>query len=136
VVLVIEVVVVAVVVFVVAALAVGRFDRMSSAPPDAAPRGLPAHGPVTAPAVAGVRLNMAFRGYRMSEVDALIARLADEVAWRDQELARRDDELVRLAAFVHDNPPAGTVPGAPEVAGPSTGPLPSGGDGTDWPRIG
>ncbi|ORT49064.1 DivIVA domain-containing protein [Frankia sp. KB5] len=97
-VLVIEIVIVAAVVFAVAALAVGRFDRLAPAPPDGAPTGLPA-GMVTAGDVARTRFGMALRGYRMAEVDAVLLRLADELAWRDDELARRDEELVRLAAF-------------------------------------
>ncbi|WP_322759647.1 DivIVA domain-containing protein [Frankia sp. Cr2] len=96
----VEIVVVAAIVFAVAALAVGRFDRLSSAPPDAAGHGLPAPA-VSAADVNGVRFDMAFRGYRMAEVDAVLARLADEIAWRDAELARRDEEMVRLASFAH-----------------------------------
>jgi len=106
VVLVIEVLVIAAVVFVVAALAVGWFDRMAPAPPDSAPTGLPATGPVSAREVAETRLNLAVRGYRMAEVDVLLARLAGELAWRDEELARRDEELVRLATFAHADLPA------------------------------
>jgi len=118
-VLAIEVLVVAALVFVVAALAVGWFDRMAPAPPDAAPTGLPAEGPVSAREVAGVRLNLAFRGYRMAEVDALLSRLAGELAWRDEELARRDDELVRLATFAHAD--SGHAP-APGTEGPAPAP--------------
>ncbi|WP_239380939.1 DivIVA domain-containing protein [Frankia sp. CIT1] len=98
--LVVEIVVVAAIVFAVAALSVGRFDRLSPAPPDAAGDGLPALT-VSAADLAGVRFDMAFRGYRMAEVDAVVARLADELAWRDAELARRDEEMVRLASFAH-----------------------------------
>jgi DivIVA domain-containing protein len=125
VVLAVEVLVVAVLVFVVAALAVGWFDRMSPAPPDAAPTGLPADGPVSAPSVAGVRLNLAFRGYRMAEVDALLARLAGELAWRDEELARRDDELVRLATFAHGGAPGAMSDLPPESPG-TPGAVPGG----------
>jgi DivIVA domain-containing protein len=134
VVLAIEVLVVAALVFVVAALAVGWFDRMAPAPPDAAPTGLPADGPVGAREVGGIRLNLAFRGYRMAEVDALIARLAGELAWRDEELARRDDELVRLATFAHADAtqgPAGGVDGSAPGASPVT---PTDGQ-TQWPGL-
>ncbi|WP_154676984.1 DivIVA domain-containing protein [Parafrankia discariae] len=99
-VLAVEIVLVAVVVFVVAALAVGRFDRMAPAVPDGPHTGLGARS-VVADDVADVRFGMAARGYRMAEVDAVLARLAYEIAWRDEELARRDDELVRLAEFAH-----------------------------------
>ncbi|MBL7492713.1 DivIVA domain-containing protein [Frankia sp. AgB1.9] len=121
-VLAIEILVVAALVFVVAALAVGWFDRMAPAPPDAAPTGLPADGPVGAREVGGIRLNLAFRGYRMAEVDALLARLAGELAWRDEELARRDDELVRLATFAHADATQGPAGGA-EGAAPGASPV-------------
>lgn len=88
--LLVEVVVVAGVVFAVAALAVGRLDRMAPAPPDAADDGLP-DGPLAPEDVASARFGLAFRGYRMAEVDAVLARLAGE-------LARRDDEIARLRA--------------------------------------
>jgi DivIVA domain-containing protein len=136
VVLAIEILVVASIVFVVAALAVGWFDRMAPAPPDASPTGLPAEGQVSARQVRGVRLNLAFRGYRMAEVDTLLARLAGELAWRDEELARRDDELVRLATFAHVQPPltapqATTMPQATTLQG--TTPQTTVGEASDAP---
>ncbi|MCL9758342.1 DivIVA domain-containing protein [Frankia sp. AiPa1] len=97
-VLAVEIVIVVAVVFTVAALAVGRFERMRPAPPDSSSVGLPT-GEVTAGDVTRTRFAMALRGYRMAEVDAVLLRLADELAWRDDELARRDEELVRLASF-------------------------------------
>ncbi len=126
----IEILVVAALVFVVAALAVGWFDRMAPASPDAAPTGLPGDGPVSAREVGGIRLNLAFRGYRMAEVDAVLARLAGELAWRDEELARRDDELVRLATFAHADA-AQRPAGGPEGASPGT---PADGQ-SPWPGI-
>ncbi|EIV95680.1 DivIVA domain-containing protein [Frankia sp. QA3] len=104
-VLAVEIVIVAAVVFAVAALAVGRFDRLAPAPPDSASVGLPADT-VTAGDVTRLRFGMAPRGYRMAEVDAVLLRLAEELAWRDEELARRDDELVRLATFARIGPAA------------------------------
>ncbi len=85
--LVIEVVVVAAIVFVVAALAVGRFDRMVEAPPDSTADGLP-DGALEPGDVLGARFDLALRGYRMSEVDAVLERLAGELARRDAEIAR------------------------------------------------
>jgi len=113
--------VIAAVVFVVAALAVGWFDRMAPAPPDATPTGLPTTGPVGAREVAEARLNLAFRGYRMAEVDELLARLAGELAWRDEELARRDEELVRLATFAQADLPA-AAPTIGTIGTPGTTP--------------
>jgi DivIVA domain-containing protein len=126
VVVVVEVVAVAAVVFVVAALAVGRFDRMSQAPPDAPfVEPLPA-GPVSSADVRAARFAMCLRGYRMSEVDAVLARLADELAWRDDELARRDVEIVKLAEFARMTRPSG-------VEADATGP--SGESGEDPRRV-
>ncbi len=105
----VEIVIVAAVVFAVAALAVGRFDRLRPAPPDSASVGLPA-GMVTAGDINRTRFAMALRGYRMAEVDAVLLRLAEELAWRDDELARRDDELVRLATFARAEAEAEPAP--------------------------
>jgi DivIVA domain-containing protein len=112
VVLAVEIVIVAAVVFAVAALAVGRFDRLRPAPPDSASVGLP-EGAVSAGDITRTRFAMALRGYRMSEVDAVLLRLAEELAWRDDELARRDDELVRLASFARIGTGAGEEPADP-----------------------
>jgi len=49
--------------------------------------GLPA-GPVSRDALDRVRIDVAFRGYRMEQVDAVLARLADEIALRDSEIDR------------------------------------------------
>ena len=43
---------------------------------------VPADRPLTAEDLRRVRFSVAFRGYRMSEVDALLARLADEAGGR------------------------------------------------------
>jgi hypothetical protein len=53
---------------------------------------------------------MALRGYKMAEVDAVLARLADELAWRDEEIARRDAEIVKLAEFARIGQPMGYPP--------------------------
>lgn len=86
----------------VAALAVGRLGSgMTVAMPD------PVHttghdvlGPqeVTRAEVTGVRFDRALRGYRMDQVDAVLDRLG-------QELARRDERIAALTARP-DDPPA------------------------------
>jgi DivIVA domain-containing protein len=48
---------------------------------------LPA-GPVRSAQVHDVRLDQALRGYRMDQVDEVLARLADELATRDAEIDR------------------------------------------------
>jgi DivIVA domain-containing protein len=62
----------------VALVAAGRGAPMRPAAPDRAPSGLPVDGPVTAEQLRRVRFPLAFRGYRMDEVDALLDRLARE----------------------------------------------------------
>ena len=45
-------------------------------------------GPLEVGDVSAVRFSVAFRGYRMDEVDAVLDRLSDELAERDAEIAR------------------------------------------------
>ena len=59
---------------------------LADAPPDRPDLQLP-DGPVTADDVEAVRFSTAVRGYRMDEVDAVLARLAAELADRDRRLA-------------------------------------------------
>lgn len=49
--------------------------------------GLPA-GPVSRDDLDQIRIDVAFRGYRMDQVDAVLTRLADEIALRDTEIDR------------------------------------------------
>ncbi|PRZ41034.1 DivIVA domain-containing protein [Antricoccus suffuscus] len=66
-------------------------ERVDSSP-DSSPVVLP-HGRVLAPEdLDKVRLPVAFRGYRMAEVDALLDRLSEELAIRDA-LARSPQPL-------------------------------------------
>ncbi len=63
----------------VAVVAVGRGGSMGPAYDDRADVRLPAHRPVTAQDLRGLRFNTVLRGYRASEVDALIDRLAAQL---------------------------------------------------------
>jgi DivIVA domain-containing protein len=62
----------------VAVVAAGRGAPLSRAYDDRPDLALPADGPVSASDLRRVRFSLAFRGYRMSEVDALLDRLARE----------------------------------------------------------
>jgi len=62
----------------VAVVAAGRGDPMAEAYDDRPDATVPAEGPLTADDLRRVRFSLAFRGYRMSEVDALLDRLARE----------------------------------------------------------
>jgi DivIVA domain-containing protein len=64
----------------VALLAAGRGTPMSQAYDDRPDAVVPAEGPLSAEDLRRVRFSLAFRGYRMSEVDALLDRLARERA--------------------------------------------------------
>lgn len=76
------------VVGVVAAVATGRVRGGLDEPTTSRPyRALPAP-PLVAGDVDAVRFSLALRGYRMDEVDEVLARLRDELAGRDAELAR------------------------------------------------
>ena len=67
---------------------------------DEIPDGLPATGQLVAEDVARIRLPVALRGYRMTEVDAVLDRLAVELELRDRRLA----ELTRAAVLPSSEP--------------------------------
>lgn len=62
----------------VAVVAAGRGGSMSETYDDRPDARVPADGPLTASDLRQVRFGTALRGYRMSEVDALLDRLAAE----------------------------------------------------------
>lgn len=62
----------------VAAVAAGRGKPMAQEYPDRPDVLVPEQGPLRAEDLRRVRFSLAFRGYRMDEVDALLARLAAE----------------------------------------------------------
>ncbi|WP_082574673.1 MULTISPECIES: DivIVA domain-containing protein [unclassified Nocardioides] len=62
----------------VALLAAGRGTPMAEVYDDRPDSSVPATGPLAADDIRRVRFSLAFRGYRMSEVDALLDRLAQE----------------------------------------------------------
>jgi DivIVA domain-containing protein len=65
-----------------------------TAPPDAADVGLPHDREVSGADVDAVGLGLAFRGYRMDEVDAVLDRLRDALQARDAEISRLEAMLV------------------------------------------
>lgn len=66
----------------VAVVAAGRGGSMTEVYDDRPDSRVQADGPLTAEDVRKVRFSAAFRGYRMSEVDALLDRLAVEMDTR------------------------------------------------------
>ena len=62
----------------IAVLAAGKGAPMAEVYDDRPDAQVPARGPLTGDDLRRVRFSLAFRGYRMSEVDALLERLASE----------------------------------------------------------
>ena len=109
------------VLFVVAAVALRDEAVLVEAPPDRADLALPDVGPVTAGDLAQLRFGMALRGYRMSQVDAVLDRLAEELLERDEQLAALSSEVDRLRARPPVDAPTAAYQrpvAAPEQDGP------------------
>lgn len=82
---------VAAVVFLLAALVFGRGEELAPLPPGASPTRLPADD-VTPQDVRELKFQQVFRGYKMTEVDWALQRLALEV----ETLRARVEELEEL----------------------------------------
>jgi DivIVA domain-containing protein len=63
----------------IAMVAAGKGTPLAEDEGDAPDSGLPATGPLQAEHLRRVRFPLALRGYRMADVDALLARLADQL---------------------------------------------------------
>lgn len=72
----------------IALVASGRGGSLGDAEPDRSPAGTLPEGPVDRSALERLRFTVAFRGYRMDEVDRVLARLAAELESRP---AREDE---------------------------------------------
>ena len=99
----------------VAIVASGRGDSMAEVYDDRPDVSLPAGRPLNADALRSVRLNTGVRGYRMDEVDALLARLEAEM------LEREDRAEVRLVT-PPDEPPTSDASGPGDVGPGDVGP--------------
>ncbi len=112
-VLLLEVVLIAVVLFAAAVLATGLSgpDREASEGSGPPPVELPAADePMLAEQVRSVRIPVSLRGYRMRDVDALLERLAGELQERDAQLRALPPAEVTVGQA--DGEPGGTVTGA------------------------
>jgi DivIVA domain-containing protein len=76
-----------VVIAVVAVVSTGRGDALPDAPPDRSPWGRLPTGAVARDDIDELHFSLAFRGYRMDEVDEVLDRLATELSDRDEQLA-------------------------------------------------
>ncbi|MGZ6793827.1 MAG: DivIVA domain-containing protein, partial [Mycobacteriales bacterium] len=94
------------------------------APVDAADLGLPV-GPLQPEDVPEIRLGLAFRGYRMSEVDDVLDRVGVELAARDariRELERALADVVEPHVAALEREQAGAVPVAAAAPAPEPAP--------------
>jgi len=91
------------VIFAIFAVAAGRGGSLTQFQPDWPGRPLPQDRPVRASDLADAKFSVAFRGYRMAEVDEALDRLAVEIA-------QRDERIQQLTGQPFDvEPPAVTV---------------------------
>ncbi|HSS68075.1 MAG TPA: DivIVA domain-containing protein [Nocardioidaceae bacterium] len=95
----------------VVAVAVGRGGSMSEAYDDRPDTAIPSGRPLTADDLREVRFSTAVRGYRMDEVDALLARLRADLIARE---SASPDEEVRVVDSVVDDGSAQHVARAAE----------------------
>jgi DivIVA domain-containing protein len=85
-------VLVAAVVFLIASVVFGRGEELPALPPGASPTRLPASG-ITADDVRDVRFQLVVRGYKMSEVDWVLRRVAAELDELRTEVADLREQL-------------------------------------------
>lgn len=124
--IVVEVLLIAAVLFAVAAVAAGRGDLLGAAPRDLAQLGLPAERPIRSEDLGALRFSMALRGYRMVEVDEVLDRVSAELADRDERIATLEAGVVATAPTLETSA-AATAPTLPtegsQRAAPTEGPL-------------
>jgi DivIVA domain-containing protein len=75
----------------IALLAAGRGAPLADVYDDRPDATVPAEGPLRAEDLRRIRFSLAFRGYRMSEVDALLDRLASELEGAPEPPERGED---------------------------------------------
>lgn len=76
------------VLFGVAAVLTGRATGLAEMPPDRTPLPLPPDRLTDADDLRAVRFDLAFRGYRMDQVDAVLDRVAGDLTARDAEISK------------------------------------------------
>jgi DivIVA domain-containing protein len=100
------------VIFAIFAVTVGRGGSMTQFQPDWPGQPLPQERSVRASDLADAKFSVAFRGYRMAEVDEALDRLAVEIAQRDERIQQLTGQPFEA------DPPAVTV--VPATGAPTT----------------
>ncbi len=90
-----------------AVVAVRDEPLLAEAPPDRTEPRLPDDRALQADHLEDVRFDVAVRGYRMAQVDAVLERAAGELRDRDARLERAEAELARLRALMGGSGGAG-----------------------------
>ncbi|HEX5407263.1 MAG TPA: DivIVA domain-containing protein [Pseudonocardiaceae bacterium] len=90
-------VLVAAVVYLLASAVFGRGEELAPLPPGASPTRLPADD-ATGDDIRSVRFQQVFRGYKMSEVDWVLARLSEDVDQLRARLAELEGTPVSVAS--------------------------------------
>jgi DivIVA domain-containing protein len=94
--LVVVALVVAALVFGVGALLTGADPGLVPAEPEGGSRGLPTHRPLVEADFVVARFDTALRGYRMSQVDAAIARAAYDIGFKQEMIETLRAEMAAL----------------------------------------
>lgn len=81
----------------VAVVATGRGGALGEQEPDRPPLRLPDGRRLESRDLDRVRFPLAFRGYRMADVDEVLDRLAGEMSERDRRIHALEGELARAA---------------------------------------
>ncbi|WP_395725653.1 DivIVA domain-containing protein [Nakamurella sp.] len=89
------------VIFAIAVFVFGRGEQMAPLPPRTSPTELPDEG-ITGQDVRSVRFAMALRGYRMSDVDWALERMATELDGLRAQLGERSAALEPVTVPVDD----------------------------------
>nr|WP_243275041.1 DivIVA domain-containing protein [Streptomyces albus] len=98
----------------------GAAGGLADVPPDLLDEPLPPERPVTHADVAGLRLAVGVRGYRMDQVDDILDRLGAELAERDARIAELESALAGAQAVAMGR--GAPEPGRTPVAGRASGP--------------
>lgn len=80
---------------VVAVVAAGQGGTMAEVYDDRPDARVQAEGPLSSTDIRDVRFTTAFRGYRMSEVDSLLARLAEELVASEEARSAAETAVPR-----------------------------------------
>jgi DivIVA domain-containing protein len=100
----------------VAAVAVGRGGSLSEVYDDRPDATVPAGRPLSADDLRDVRFSTAVRGYRMDEVDALLARIRADMMARESAPPDEDVRVVDRPELLRSPPPPTAPDDAPREA--------------------